>query len=465
MNPARAILGAALVACTGAAFGQTMRVDLRVLAPPPGGIRVAPPVAAPTQTPAPTQNSSPTQTIEPVPASAPAAVPLGAPLGAGGSLLGSPLPPPPQAQQGGAAAQINEDVSVEPGEIVVVSASMQDAQQVQQQAQTLGLGIKRRAALGNLGLVVSVFRLPNGISVADALAQLRQALPNVWLDANHRYTLEAGPEVYGPQVVGWPQGNRDCAGAPALGMIDTALDLRHPAFAGRNVKVRSFLPAGVAPAPAEHGTAIASLLVGQGGGLLPGAALHAASVFRRRGEHGADTAAELVARALDWLAGQKVVAINLSFGGPRNQLVEAAILRTEQLGIEVFAAAGNGGAGAIPVYPAAQAGVVAVTAVDAKLQPYAHANRGDYIAFAAPGVDVWTAVPGGGGKYESGTSYAVPYATAVFALARLSRPGASLSALEQALAAGAKDLGAPGKDSTFGWGLIRTIGGCGHAAR
>jgi len=366
--------------------------------------------------------------------------------------------------QQGAAAQIKEDASVEPGEIVVVSASMQDAQQIQQQAQTLGLGIKRRAALGNLGLVVSVFRLPNGISVADALAQLRQALPNVWLDANHRYTLEAGPEVYGPQLVGWPQGAHGCPGAPALGMIDTAPELKHSAFAGRNVTVRLFLPAGIAPAPAEHGTAIASLLVGENGGLLPGASLRAAAVFRLRGEHGADTTAELVARALDWLAGQKVIAINLSFGGPRNQLVEAAILRTEQLGIEVLAAAGNGGANAPPAYPAAQSGVIAVTAIDAKLRPYAHASRGDYIAFAAPGVDVWVAAPGGGGKYESGTSYAVPFATAVFALARLSQPGASLSALEQAVAAGAKDLGAPGKDNIFGWGLIRTIGRCGHAA-
>jgi hypothetical protein len=341
---------------------------------------------------------------------------------------------------------------------------MQEAQQLQQQAQALGLGIKRRAALGNLGLVVSVFRVPNGISVADALAQLRQALPGAWLDANHRYALETGPEVFGPRLVGWPDGAQGCPGAPALGMIDTAPDLEHPVFAGRKVTVRSFLPSGVSPASAEHGTAVASLLVGEGSGLLPGAELRAAAVFRRRGEHGADTDAELVARALDWLAGQKVVAINLSFGGPRNQLVEAAILRTERLGIEVLAAAGNGGADASPVYPAAQAGVLAVTAIDAKLQPYAHANRGEYIAFAAPGVDVWAAAPGGGGKYESGTSYAVPFATAVYALAHLSQPGASRGALEQALEAGAKDLGAPGKDSTFGWGLIRTLGGCGRAA-
>ncbi|MGE5826688.1 MAG: S8 family serine peptidase [Bacteroidota bacterium] len=455
MSAARAIFAVALLACAGAAFAQIRPLDRR-LAPPPNKNLV------PLQPTAPEQTTQPAPEPAAAPSQAPAIPPV-MPPATGGSLLGSPLPPPPQVQQG-AAASIKEDVSVEPGEIVVVSANMQEAQQLQQQAQGLGVGIKRRAALGSLGLVVSVLRVPMGMSVADALAQLRKALPGTWLDANHRYALEAGPELYGPQLVGWPKGAHGCPGTPALGMIDTAVDLHHPAFAGRNLTARSFLPAGVTPAAADHGTAVASLLVGDGTGLMPGAALRAAQVFRLRGEHGADTDAELVARALDWLVGQKVIAINLSFGGPRNQLVEAAIQRVEQLGVEVFAAAGNGGADAPPVYPAAQPGVVAVTAIDAKLQPYGHANRGDYIAFAAPGVDVWAAAPGGGGKYETGTSYAVPFATAVFAAARISQPAASKDALEKVLEAGAKDLGAPGKDSTFGWGLIRAAGGCGRAS-
>ena len=93
-----------------------------------------------------------------------------------------------------------------------------------------------------------------------------------------------------------------------------------------------------------------------------------------------------------------MTVINLSLGGPRNLLVEAALQRTMQQGIVVVAAAGNGGADAMPVYPAAQPGVIAITAVDANLKPYPRANRGDYIAYAAPGVDVWVATPGGTGE-------------------------------------------------------------------
>ena len=131
----------------------------------------------------------------------------------------------------------------------------------------------------------------------------------------------------------------------------------------------------------------------------------------------------------------------------------------------MLAAAGNGGADAPPVYPAAQAGVVAVTALDAKLQPYAHANRGDYIAFAAPGVDVWAATPGGGGKYQSGTSYAVPFATAVFAAAKAAQPRAAPTRWTRSSLRAREDLGAPGKDKVFGWGLIQSTGGCGNAQR
>jgi Subtilase family len=467
MSAARAILAAALLAWAGAAPAQIRILDRKLVAPPPNKNLV--PLTRPATVAAPSTalqpEQPPAQETQPAPGAtetAPAPQPLGVTPGSGGTLIGSPLPQPPQPAQGAAAA-IKEDVSVEPGEVVVASASMQDAQQLQQQAQALGLGIKRRAALGNLGLVISVFRVPHGVTVEAALAQLRQAMPSVWSDANHRYALEAGPAIYGAKLIGWPAADRACPGGARVGMVDTAVDLGHPAFKAGRVTLRSFLPSGIAPARTNHGTAVASLLVGDGGfGLLRGSRLYAAAVFRKRGNDGADTDAELVVRALDWLVGQKIVAVNLSFGGPRNRLVEAAVLRVEQLGVEVLAAAGNGGADAPPVYPAAQAGVIAVTALDTRMQPYPHANHGDYIAFAAPGVDVWAAAPGGGGKYESGTSYAVPFATAVVAAAKAAQPATAPAALEKALAAHAKDLGAPGRDPVYGWGLIRADGDCGH---
>jgi subtilisin family serine protease len=104
--------------------------------------------------------------------------------------------------------------------------------------------------------------------------------------------------------------------------------------------------------------------------------------------------------------------------------------------------------------------VLAVTAVDAALKPWSKANRGPYISYAAPGVDVWSALPGKDGAYLSGTSYATPFAVAALAAARMSNPKRGWKMLLRDLQTQARDLGDKGKDPVFGWGLIQAKG-CG----
>jgi minor extracellular protease Epr len=361
------------------------------------------------------------------------------------------LPPPPQD----APAPAKDNQSVEPGELVAVSANMNDALQLAAQAQALGLSVKRRANLSGLGFVVTTFRVPQ--DVGSALLRLRQALPEVWADANHRFRLMGDESrTYGRRLIGW-NGAANCGVGLRIGLVDTAVATDHPQFQGRAIQVRAVLPAGVEVAGADHGTATAALLVGRETGLVPAAQLYAASVFRSR-EKEADTTAEWVVLGLDWLVQNRVMVVNLSFGGPRNLLVEAAVQRLVESQIAITAAAGNGGERAAPVFPAAQPDVVAVTAVDAKMNPYRNANRGDYIAFAAPGVDVWTAAPGRDGIFVSGTSYAAPFVTAALAAARQSNGKISWPATLQQLQSGARDLGAPGKDPVFGWGLVQAPG-------
>jgi hypothetical protein len=386
----------------------------------------------------------------PEPVKSPSQLPSG-----GGSLLGGGMPPPPVAQNIQGAA-IKEDVTVEAGEVMVVSADMNEAQQLQQAAQSMGLGIKRRTPLGNLGLVVSVLRVPKGTTVADALSQLRQSMPNAWMDANHRYQLQAGKEArYASQAIAW-NPRAGCGAGLHIGLIDTAIDDTHPLLKGRAIVQRSFLASGIVDAPKDHGTATASILVADAPtGLMPEVQLHAAAVFRSRNNKEVDTTAEWVVSALDWLVGEKVEVINLSLGGSRNLLVEAAVQRVLERGIVIVAAAGNGGADAAPIYPAAQPGVIAVTAIDANLKAYDRANRGEYLSYAAPGVDVWVAAPGGDGVYATGTSYAAPFVTAVIAEAKWSEPGIDRAALDTLLQSKAKDLGAPGRDKVYGWGLIQ----------
>ena len=89
---------------------------------------------------------------------------------------------------------------------------------------------------------------------------------------------------------------------------------------------------------------------------------------------------------------------------------------------------------------------------------YRQAGRGDHIAFAAPGVRIWTAASVSGGRFRSGTSYAVPFVTAAIAAALAEHPDHTREQLVADLAAQSGDLGEAGRDPTFGFGLIKAKG-------
>ena len=107
--------------------------------------------------------------------------------------------------------------------------------------------------------------------------------------------------------------------------------------------------------------------------------------------------------------------------------------------------------------------MIAVTAVDAQKRLYARANRGAYVAIAAPGVDVWVplAVNDSKGKYMSGTSFASPFVAAAVAQAiaqgstsqpKTATPTSAQSIL-QTLCSKAADIGPKGPE--VGCGLLQ----------
>jgi subtilisin family serine protease len=118
----------------------------------------------------------------------------------------------------------------------------------------------------------------------------------------------------------------------------------------------------------------------------------------------------------------------------------------------LLAAAGNGGPVAEPMYPAAYDTVVAVTAVDVGGQVFRLANRGAYLDLSAPGVGMLHARAGGGYTASSGTSFAVPFAATAAARLRHLQPGQDV---RQLLIRSAEDLGPPGRDEIYGYGLLR----------
>ncbi|UIY32650.1 S8 family serine peptidase (plasmid) [Neorhizobium galegae] len=165
-------------------------------------------------------------------------------------------------------------------------------------------------------------------------------------------------------------------------------------------------------------------------------------------------------RALDLLSQRDVKVVNLSLTGPANALLERSVEAVTGRGMILVAAAGNDGPNAKPVYPAAYGDVIAVTAVDKARNPYRRAVRGDHIDIAAPGVGVWTAASISGARQKTGTSFAAPFVTAAVSMLIAEEPGMSLERLEAKISQLTDDIGEPGKDPVFGWGLLDASGLC-----
>ena len=330
------------------------------------------------------------------------------------------------------------------GEVLVLSPTDQGLAT----AQSLGFTILRQQALPSLGLSQAVLGAPDGMSVTDALAALRKADPSGSYDYNHIYDPSGGSES-------WPQASQpeggSVEGVARIGMIDAGVDRRHPALRDAEIETKTFAGEGKAP-PTAHGTAIASLLVGQDGdfhGALRGTTLYAADVYGGAANGGSSDA---IARALAWLAGKDVAVVNISLAGPPNMLLAAAAKAFVNRGHILVAAVGNEGPAAPMLFPAGYPGVVGVTSVDANRAIQIDANRGADVAFAAHGVDVRAA--GLKGRYESvtGTSFAAPVVAARFAMlmARTADPARAWLVLEHT----AIDLGPPGRDPVFGYGYL-----------
>lgn len=298
-----------------------------------------------------------------------------------------------------------------------------------------------------------VMHAPRGQSTAEALRQLRRLDPTLVIDFNHVYT-PSGEAAASAAAAGGPASPGPVgSGAPRrVGLIDGGVDAAHPAL--RNAAIRRWGCEGRAVVD-PHGTAVASLLVGQDrpfAGALPGATLFAADVYCGEAVGGS---AERIAQALGWMAKERVAVVNVSLVGPANRWLEQAVLALGRRGHLVVAAVGNDGPAAPPLYPASYADAVGVTAVNARRRVLPEAAQGPQVQFAAPGTDLAAASPNGS-SYASvrGTSFAAPLVAGALA-AQLDAPDPVAAKLAvQALARQAVDLGASGRDPVFGWGLV-----------
>ena len=337
------------------------------------------------------------------------------------------------------------------------------AEAVRRAIEQAGGTIVRTSELEALDQTTQIATFPSPAAFEAAQALIAELAPQSSLALHHLYYFaqsRRAPRVYAPTLIGDPgPGRCRLSRVISIGMIDGPVNLDHPALQGADVTQDSNVESNRIPS-ANHGTAVAALLVGEDetgalAGFARGARLHSISVFANR-DAAEEASVERIVDAIDQLVARGVQLINLSISGPENQALERALAAAASRGVVLVASSGNDRRPLV-AWPAASEHVIAVTAIDAARRLFRMANTGVEIEFAAPGVDVYTARSRGAG-YVSGTSFATPIVTAL--AARLMASGAgSVDAVRARLRAGAETLGPGTRNTAFGWGLVKT-GGC-----
>lgn len=311
-------------------------------------------------------------------------------------------------------------------------------------ARAAGFEVAGRPRLDGLGFDAVVLRVPRGMDTVRALARLREIDPHGSYALNHLYFGSAAAAI-----------DADAADAPVepavaalrIGLIDSGVHGEHPAL--RDVAVHAWGCNGDR-VPGAHGTAVASL--------LGASTLYSADIYCGQPTGGSAMA---FTAAMAWLAREQVPVVNISLAGPDNALLRRATAALLARGHVLVSAVGNDGPAAAPLYPAAYEGVIGVTGVDARQRALPEALRGAQVDFAARGSGLRAADLDSGWDEVRGTSFATPLVA--HALARLladpAGDGPSASRLRECLAADAIDLGEPGRDDTYGHGLVPQMNG------
>jgi len=228
-----------------------------------------------------------------------------------------------------------------------------------------------------------------------------------------------------------------------VAVIDTGVDLNHPALAGNlwtddreggeipgdgidndhdgyvddyrgwnfvdnNNDPGETMPDNPKVSIGGHGTFIAGLITL----VAPKARIMPLKAFQANGKSDAFT----VAAAVKYAADHGANVINLSFGAPVVSSVLADAIADAKMRCVVMAAAVGNDNSNESQFPASSTDVLGVAAVDADDTKASFSNYGADVSVAAPGVNLISTYPGGGYARWSGTSFATPMTSAEGAL-------------------------------------------------
>jgi thermitase len=190
-----------------------------------------------------------------------------------------------------------------------------------------------------------------------------------------------------------------------VAVLDTGIDAEHADLKGKVIGKTSFSNDTEIDTLRGHGTHIAGIIAASAyNGGSTGLAYESLLLDIKVGENDGTTDALKLARGMIWAVdhGAKILNISLVINKPY-PLLEYAAEYAWNKGCIVVAAAGNDSSSE-PVYPAAYPHVIAVAATDQKDNLADWSNRGSWVSLEAPGVNIYSALPGNRHGLKSGSS-------------------------------------------------------------
>jgi subtilisin family serine protease len=234
-----------------------------------------------------------------------------------------------------------------------------------------------------------------------------------------------------------------------VAVLDSGVDTDHPFLKDRLLTGVNLSDTASLEDTIGHGTHVAGIIADS---TLPNVKILPIKVAGSDGK----VKISLAISAIGIAAEQGASVINMSFGIAQTEdALAAAIDSAYGSGILSVVAAGNGGTSAASYSPANVDCALTVSNMQQDRTLYFGSNYGSVVDLAAPGTGIVSSYLDGDYKSMTGTSMATPFVSAAAAMVETYLGTASTPArVSSLLCQNAEDLGNPGKDEKFGWGLV-----------
>jgi subtilisin family serine protease len=272
-----------------------------------------------------------------------------------------------------------------------------------------------------------VFDVGSQASRAEVMARLSHDKRVKLVQPLQSFGTRSSASAYNDPYVGLQTGFNELDAADAhqysrgagirVAVIDTGMDVAHPDLQGRVVVSRNFVDDDAHQFVRDkHGTEVAGVIAAVANnkqgivGIAPEVKIIALKACwadtpdSELASCNSFTLAKAIAAAIE----QRARIVNLSLGGPDDQLLDELVRAGQRRGMIFVGAAPNGGH--MNGFPTGVAGVIAV-GVARSAAPDAGANM-----LIAPGHEILTLTPGGHYDFASGSSIAAAHVTGTVAL-------------------------------------------------